>query len=131
MAARTRRSWLGVVASAILFAVGCAARIHPAAPVAKAPPPVVQTFTATAYCHGRRTAAGTRPAEKTAAADPAVLPLGSRIHVSGLDERYNGFYTVLDSGPKVRGRRIDLYMRDCREAVRFGRQKASLALLRD
>jgi 3D (Asp-Asp-Asp) domain-containing protein len=116
---------------AILLTEGCAGRVHPAAPVAKAPSAPVQTFTATAYCQGTRTAAGTRPVEKTVAADPAVLPLGSHVRVSGLDKRYNGVYTVLDTGPKVRGRRIDLYMRDCREAVRFGRQKASLALLRD
>ena len=125
-----RRSWLGLAAAAILLAEGCAGRIHPSAPVAT-PSPAPQTFTATAYCHGTRTAAGTRPAEKTVAADPAVLPLGSRIHISGLDDRYNGVYTVLDTGPKVRGHRVDLYMRDCREAVRFGRQKASLALVRD
>jgi 3D (Asp-Asp-Asp) domain-containing protein len=63
------------------------------------------------------------------AADPAVLPLGSQIRIRGLDERYNGIYVVTDTGAKVRGRQVDLYVRDCREAVRFGRRQASVAIL--
>jgi 3D (Asp-Asp-Asp) domain-containing protein len=63
------------------------------------------------------------------AADPAVLPLGSRIRLTGLAGRYDGDYVVLDTGSAVRGRRIDLYMRDCREAVKFGRRKASVSIL--
>ena len=93
------------------------------------PPPQARAFTATAYCQGTRTASGTRPTAKTVAADPAVLPLGSRIRLSGLHEPYNGDYIVEDTGAKVRGRRVDLYVRDCREAVRFGRRSASVAML--
>jgi hypothetical protein len=33
--------------------------------------------------------------------------------------------TVMDTGLKIRGRRIDLYLSDCRQAVRFGRQSVS------
>ena len=46
--------------------------------------------------------------------------MGTVIRVSGLQDRYNGTYTVRDTGPSVRGRRLDLYVRDCDEAVRFG-----------
>jgi 3D (Asp-Asp-Asp) domain-containing protein len=63
------------------------------------------------------------------AADPAVLPLGSRIRLTGLTARYDGDYVVRDTGTAVRGRRIDLYIRDCLEAVKFGRRTASLSIL--
>jgi 3D (Asp-Asp-Asp) domain-containing protein len=89
------------------------------------------TFTATAYCTGTVTATGARPREQmTVAADPAVLPMGSRIRLSGLDRRYNRVYTVMDTGSKIRGRRIDLYMRNCREAIAFGRRAARVSVLR-
>jgi 3D (Asp-Asp-Asp) domain-containing protein len=87
------------------------------------------TVTATAYCTGRVTATGTTPNETTIAADPSVLPMGSRIRLSGLAKRYNRVYTVRDTGSAIRGRRIDLYMRDCREAVAFGRRSARVAIL--
>jgi 3D (Asp-Asp-Asp) domain-containing protein len=87
------------------------------------------SFTATAYCTGRLTATGTTPTDKTVAADPAFLPMGSRLRLTGLDERYNGVYIVMDTGSSVRGRRIDLYIRDCREAVRFGRRPVRVSIL--
>ena len=108
-----------------LLATGCAGNLRPTTQ----PPPQARAFTATAYCHGTRTASGTRPTENTVAADPAVLPLGSRIRLSGLHDPYNGDYVVEDTGPKVRGRHVDLYVRDCREAVRFGRRSALVAML--
>jgi 3D (Asp-Asp-Asp) domain-containing protein len=63
------------------------------------------------------------------AADPAVLPLGSLIRVSGLAGGFNGVYTVADKGSKVRGNTIDIYMSDCWQAVRFGRQRARVAVV--
>jgi 3D (Asp-Asp-Asp) domain-containing protein len=79
---------------------------------------------------GRTTAAGTRVAEGVVAADPRVLPLGTVIRLAGLDGRYNGVYTVMDTGAKVRGRRLDLYLRDCAEAVRFGRRTGQVSIAR-
>ena len=76
------------------------------------------------------TADGTRVRRGIVAADPKVLPLGSVILVRGLANGYDGVYTVADTGSKVRGRRIDIYMKDCREAVRFGRQSGRVTLLR-
>lgn len=87
------------------------------------------TFVATAYCHGVTTAAGVKVREGIAAADPAVLPLGTIIRVERAG-RYDGAYTVLDTGPGVRGRRIDLFVRDCREAVRFGRRNVRVSIAR-
>ena len=122
--------WCAAIAVLSLFADGCAKRVRPTAPAPAKPSARELAFTATAYCTGKITATGKTPNEKTVAADPAVLPMGSRIRLSGLDKRYNRVYTVGDTGSSVRGRRIDLYMRDCREAVAFGRRPAKVSILR-
>jgi 3D (Asp-Asp-Asp) domain-containing protein len=108
----------------------CARRVRPTAPSAQPPLARELPVTATAYCTGKVTASGTRPTEQTVAADPSVLPMGSRIRLSGLEKRYNRVYVVSDTGSSIRGRRIDLYMQDCREAVAFGRREARVSILR-
>ncbi len=87
-------------------------------------------FTATAYCKGQTTASGVNVRSGIAAADPALLPEGSVIHVEGVPERLKGIYTVLDTGPLIQGRRIDLYMWSCYEALDFGRRTVTLTVLR-
>ena len=79
-------------------------------------------FEATAYCKGETTAAGTAVRTGMAAADPALLPLGSVIRVETQDDRYSGIWTVMDTGPEVSGREIDLYVWSCHEALAFGRR---------
>jgi 3D (Asp-Asp-Asp) domain-containing protein len=113
-----------LVACAALGASACAARKPPAS----APEPAM-TFVATAYCHGTTTAAGIRVRPGIVAADPAVLPLGTVIRIERAG-RYDGAYTVLDTGPAVRGRRVDVFMRDCREAVSFGRRTVRVVVER-
>jgi hypothetical protein len=39
-------------------------------------------------------------------------------------------YTVMDTGPAVEGREIDVYMWSCFEALRFGRQDVHIVVLR-
>ena len=73
-------------------------------------------FTATAYCKGTTTASGVNVRTGIAAADPDLLPVGSVIQVDRLGERYNGIYTIMDTGPAVQGRHIDIYMWNCNEA---------------
>src|ERR1043166_4393222 len=87
-------------------------------------------FSATAYCKGIVTAAGVAVQSGIAAADPELLPVGSVIDVDSLPSRYNGIYTVLDTGPAVQGRHIDIYMWSCNEALAFGRRPAHLTVLR-
>ena len=65
-----------------------------------------------------------------AAADPDLLPVGSVIQVDRLGEKYNGIYTIMDTGPKVQGRHIDVYMWSCNEALQFGRRKMEVTVLR-
>jgi len=88
-------------------------------------------FTATAYCRGTTTASGVNVRNGIAAADPDLLPVGSVIQVDRLGDRYNGVYTVMDTGPAVQGRRIDIYMWNCDEArYEFGKRTARLTVLR-
>jgi len=87
-------------------------------------------FSATAYCKGEKTASGVGPRTGIAAADASLLPVGSVLNVAAGDARYNGVYTVMDTGPKVQGRLLDLYMWSCHEALRFGRRQVELTVLR-
>jgi 3D (Asp-Asp-Asp) domain-containing protein len=86
-------------------------------------------FKATAYCKGITTSAGTPVQSGVAAADPGILPVGSVIQLDSLP-RYGGIYTVLDTGPSVQGRLVDLYMWSCNEALAFGRKEVRLTVLR-
>src|SRR5438045_1742209 len=77
-------------------------------------------FAATAYCKGTTTASGVNVRTGIAAADPELLPVGSVIQVDKLPDRYNGIYTVMDTGPAVQGRHIDKIGRaSCRERVQI------------
>lgn len=87
-------------------------------------------FNATAYCKGTTTASGVGVRTGIAAADPTLLPVGSVINIATGDSRYNGVYTVMDTGPKVQGRLLDLYMWSCHEALRFGRKEVQVTVLR-
>jgi len=87
-------------------------------------------FHATAYCKGTTTASGTAVRTGIAAADPLLLPVGSVIQVDSLSPRYNGIYTVMDTGPRVQGRHIDIYMWSCYEALDLGRKPIQLTVLR-
>lgn len=87
-------------------------------------------FTATAYCKGTTTASGVNVRRGIAAADPDLLPVGSVIQVDRLGENYNGIYTVMDTGPAVQGRHIDIYMWSCNEAIELGRRAAGITVLR-
>ena len=87
-------------------------------------------FSATAYCKGRTTASGVVVRTGIAAADASLLPVGSVLNIAAGDARYNGVYTVMDTGPKVQGRLLDLYMWNCHEALRFGRRQVDVTVLR-
>ena len=87
-------------------------------------------FTATAYCKGTTTASGVNVRTGIAAADPDLLPVGSVVQVDRLGDRYNGIYTIMDTGPAVQGRHIDIYMWSCNEALALGRREATVTVLR-
>jgi 3D (Asp-Asp-Asp) domain-containing protein len=87
-------------------------------------------FQATAYCKGETTASGVGVRTGIAAADPAILPVGSVVRLETPNARYSGVWTVMDTGPAVRGRSVDLYLWSCKEALQFGRRKVRLTVLR-
>jgi rare lipoprotein A len=93
-------------------------------------PPRVMIMEATAFSRVTGpTAAGTEAHDGTVAADPAVLPLGSRIRVSGTTA-YDGVYLVTDTGSAVKGRHIDLYIASAAEAKRFGTKRVRVEVIR-
>jgi 3D (Asp-Asp-Asp) domain-containing protein len=94
-------------------------------------------FIATAYCKGQTTASGVGVTTGIAAADKRLLPEGSVIEIDGipgradsLADRYRGIYTVMDTGPSVNGRHVDLYLWSCYEALEFGKRDAIVTILR-
>ena len=87
-------------------------------------------FTATFYCKGTTTASGVNVRNGIAAADPDLLPIGSVIRIEELGEDYDGIYTVMDTGPKVQGRHVDVYLWSCHEALRMGRRPMKLSVVR-
>jgi 3D (Asp-Asp-Asp) domain-containing protein len=87
-------------------------------------------FSATAYCKGITTASGVPVQSGVAAADPELLPVGSVIEIDSLPQKYNGIYTVMDTGPAIHGREVDVYMWNCNEALTFGRKPIHLTVLR-
>lgn len=86
-----------------------------------------QIYTATAYSLRGRTASGRPVSRGLIAADPAVLPLGSRVRLEA--GSFSGEYLVADTGGAVRGRRIDIWTPSTREALRFGRRLIKLTVL--
>ena len=87
-------------------------------------------FSATAYCKGIVTASGVAAQSGVVAADPELLPVGSVVEIESLPRQYNGIYAVMDTGPSVQGREVDVYMWSCNEALQFGRRPIHLTVLR-
>lgn len=98
----------------------------------EAPTPTVSSWEATAYCKGAVTFAGIPVRRGHAASDPRVLPTGSIIRVSETGrEAWDGIYSVLDTGPEIQGRELDLYFWSCYEALDFGRRHVIVEVLRE
>ncbi len=72
------------------------------------------TVTATAYCLGGTTATGMPVGRGIIAVDPGVIPLGSRVHVSGY-----GDAIAADTGGSIYGNKIDVWL-PCGDANAWG-----------
>jgi len=83
---------------------------------------------ATAYAQSGTTRMGTFTHRGVVAADPHVFPLGTRIRVTGAGA-YSGTYVVADTGSKVRGWHIDIYIPLEEEAVQFGKKVVLVSVL--
>ena len=85
------------------------------------------TFTATAYSLRGRTASGGGVRRGIIAADRRVLPIGTLVRLEA--GSYSGEYLVADTGGAIRGRRIDIWVPNTGEAMRFGRRPVKLTVL--
>jgi len=86
-------------------------------------------FTASAYSAEGQTASGKQTREgRTVAADPSVLPVGTRIEVADAGP-YSGEYVVHDTGPKIKGREIDIFIDKPSEARQFGRKPVRVRVI--
>ena len=52
------------------------------------------------------------------------------VRVENLPAAHNGIYTVMDTGPKVHGRHLDIYIWNCDEALELGRRQMVITVLR-
>jgi 3D (Asp-Asp-Asp) domain-containing protein len=82
------------------------------------------SFTATAYCLKGRTAMGHGVRRGIIAADPRVLRLGSTVLID--HGSYTGEYLVSDTGGRIKGKKIDIWVPNCSEARRFGRRSVNI-----
>jgi len=78
------------------------------------------------------TATGIRPKSwHTAAADPRILPFGTKLYIPALvDTPSGGWFVVEDTGGAIYGRRLDLYFESKAEALRFGRHTLEVYIYR-
>jgi len=120
---------------ALLAFSTCKWRAEAPAPPPPAPTPTAMPepkkvkFEATAYSLKGITADGSRTREGIVAADPRVLPLGTRIRVHGAGN-YSGVYVVRDTGRTIKGREIDIYVPDNDAAREFGRRTVEVEILK-
>jgi 3D (Asp-Asp-Asp) domain-containing protein len=95
----------------------------PAAPVT-AP----QGYTAFSYSLCCKGSSGLGVRRGTIAADPRILPYGTRVRMAG-SGAYDGEYLVTDAGTAIKGNKIDVWVPTIHEARRFGRRNVKLTVL--
>ena len=86
-----------------------------------------QIYNATSYSRPGRGASGMGVRLGTIAADPKLLPYGTRVHLDA--GQYSGEYIVTDAGTAVKGRKIDIWLPSYAQACRFGRRNVKLTVL--
>src|SRR5581483_1749772 len=116
-----RPKWC-VTGAALLFAA--------AFPLCAAPrgPHLNGTYIATAYAQHGLTASGEYVHQHVVAADPALLPIGTRIKIKRAG-RYSGEYVVADTGDKIEGRKLDIYMPSVMQCRKFGVKHVRVTVL--
>lgn len=115
----------------------------PVRPAAPAPPPVAAPapppppppppppapgrslgeFVVTCYAIEGRTATGSRTHAGGVAVDPSVIPFGTRIDIQGV-----GVRVANDTGPRLRGQRLDIWASSESACVAFGRRVLDVRL---
>lgn len=84
------------------------------------------TVKATAYTHdGSKTKMGTQCRVGAIAVDPSVIPLGTELYVEGY-----GYCTAEDTGGKIKGNRIDIFLDTEAECVDWGVRTVTVYILK-
>jgi 3D (Asp-Asp-Asp) domain-containing protein len=97
--------------------------------VAAAPAPKLEgSYVATAYAITGITASGEWTHRHVVAADPDILPIGTRIKIRRAG-RYSGEYVVADTGAKIQGRKLDIYMPTTAECKKFGVKRVRVQVI--
>ena len=86
-----------------------------------------ETYSATAYCLPGKTASGRMVQRGIIAADPRVLPLGTRVMISA--GNWSGEYLVADVGGGIKGKKIDIWVPNVSEARKIGRRNVKLTVI--
>lgn len=86
-----------------------------------------RAFRATAYCLSGKTASGRTVRRGIVAADTRVLPLGTRVRLTA--GKYTGNYVVADTGGRIKGRVLDIWVPSCAEARSWGRRTVGVTVL--
>jgi 3D (Asp-Asp-Asp) domain-containing protein len=86
---------------------------------------------ASAYCDRGPTKSGVLAQSGVVAADVRRLPIGTRLRIVAPGQPYAGVYTVLDTGSRIKGRDLDIFMPSCSRARRFGKRTVQVRILTD
>lgn len=86
---------------------------------------IAQLFQVTAYHLPGKTFTGTRARRGVCAVDPSVVKLGTVLHIPGY-----GRAVAADTGKRIRGRRLDVWLPSRGAALRWGVQRLRVRLLR-
>lgn len=79
---------------------------------------------ATAYCLRGYTASGTYVCPGTVAVDPRVIPLGTRLYVSGY-----GYAVARDTGGAIVGNKIDVWFPSLGQCYQWGYRSVTVTIL--
>ncbi len=92
----------------------------------QAPP----AYVATAYCIHGTMANGQYTREGSLAVDPNVIRLGTKVRLAAISSTPvnvdGSVYSASDTGRDIRGNRVDIWMRSCDRALKFGRRLVRL-----
>ncbi|MGH9584652.1 MAG: 3D domain-containing protein [Bryobacteraceae bacterium] len=117
-----RLFWSAVLAIAMLAL--------PAAARHRTPPnPADGRYLATAYDLSGVTASGLYTHRHIVAADPGILPIGTIIRIRRAG-RYSGEYVVADTGAKILGRHLDIYIPSLAACKKFGVRHVKVKVIR-
>ena len=86
-------------------------------------------YIATAYSVTGKTASGIYTNRHVVAADPSILPIGTIIKIRHAG-RYQGEYVVADTGRKIVGRKLDIYMPSTAACMKFGKKTVKVKVIK-